>query len=467
MNVAVSPTGLAHLQQHPDDWATLVEIATDFRVFLNHWRFLDRRTGKIRILGHELWAAQEEFVKRTQDQIAIDKETGRDWIFFLKARKLGETTIECAYDAWVMRFRDVNARVHLFSRRDDAAQGLLKDVRYGLVRMPDWTRLPASRETTHVYELDAGEDDKRVAQAYPADNETAVEETCTHGHVDEWARMGNPQKVWQAIEPTMAGSCHIVTTGLGPTNYSSEYWRRCLTGDARHNACFIGALNRPDRDAVWLRAKRRGMDEQAFLQEYPMRWEDALSGGGEFVFKPKEIDAAGTDFRGMSLGKPGRKYVLGFDTGRHQDAAVLITLDVTEPIHDVVDYRRMREVSYPYMQAQIKEAWLRYPNALVAIEKNAAGEAVLENLDIPEQFLEGWTTTRPSKAKIISGLKVCLQNHLLKWDPIECSQLDAEMRGYQEPDDHVVQDSVMALAIAEEHAHLAHKVGTVKRIGIW
>ena len=146
-----------------------------------------------------------------------DQHTDKNWVYFLKARKLGETTIACAYDAWVMRFRDANARVHLFSRRDDAAMELLAAVRVGLERVPTWLQLPVMRATSSVYELSAGKDDRRLAKAYPADRETAVESSCTHGHVDEWARMGNPRKVWQAIEPTMAGSCHIVTTGLGPT----------------------------------------------------------------------------------------------------------------------------------------------------------------------------------------------------------------------------------------------------------
>jgi hypothetical protein len=377
--VPLTLAGLYHVQRNPHDLAFLIGAATGFRDFLGAWQFTDQESGKNRLLGEVLWPAQEEFVRMTAAPEARDRHTGKDWIFFLKARKLGETTIACAYDAWVMRFRDCNARVHLFSRRDDAAQELLATVRDGLERLPEWLQLPVTRSTTHQYVLRAGPDDRRLAKAYPADNETAVENSCTHGHVDEWARMGNPRKVWQAIEPTMAGSCHIVTTGLGPTNYSSTHWRRCLAGDARHHACFIGALARPDRNEAWLAAQRKGMDEQQFRQEYPSTWEDALSGGGEFVFRWKDLDAASIDTWGFGPAREGRKYVKAWDIGRLRDAAVGIVLDVTEDVHDVVAYERLRGASYPQIQHQIETMHRTYPG-ITAIEDNAAGQAVRENL---------------------------------------------------------------------------------------
>lgn len=456
MRVVVSGFGMRHLAAHPEDWEVIDAAAASFREFLNHWRFIDQESGQVRILGEVLWEAQEEFVR-------VATLPGNDWIFFLKARKLGETTIECAYDGWVLRFRDKFARVHLFSRRDDAAQELLAAVKFGLQNLPEWMQLSVGRNTTHEYELLARSNDRRLAKAYPADNDTAVEATCTHGHVDEWARMGSPRKVWQAIEATMAKSCHFVTTGLGPANWTSSYWRKCLSGDARHYPCFIGALNRPDRNEVWLRAKRRGMDSQAFAHEYPMKWEDALSGGGEFIFKQADADAAGEDFRGLMEARPGRKYVKAWDIGRHADAAVGVCIDVTEDVQDVVAYTRLREVKYPFIQLEIERMHKSYPGR-TWVEKNSAGEAVLENLNLPEHEIEGWHTSGPSKARIISKLEVALQNQLLKWDPDGCSQLDAEIRGYQQPDDSVVQDSVIALAIAVECSERAFQQGRISKV---
>ena len=472
--IPLTLAGLQHVQHHHDDLDLFIRLATDFRAFLDVWQFRAQEAGEIQILGEVLWEAQEEFVRMTAAPEALDEHTGKSWVYFLKARKLGETTIACAYDAWAMRARDTNARVHLFSRRDDAAQELLAAVRFGLERLPAWLQLPVTRKTTHEFQLGAGSDDRRLAKAYPADRETAVENSCTHGHVDEWARMGQPRKVWQAIEPTMAGSCHIVTTGLGPTNYSSTYWRRCLAGDARHHPCFIGALARPDRTKAWLKGQRASMDEQQFRQEYPSTWEDALFGGGEFVFRSKDLDAAGEYFRGMFPSRSAyeahwrfaagsRKYVKAWDIGRHQDAAVGLVLDVTEDVHDVVAYRRLRGVSYPQIQREIQIMHHAYPGMTV-IEDNAAGEAVRENVDLRAEQLIGFRTSLSSKARIIQQLKIAVENWVIKWDAGTCPQLDAEMRGYQLVDDNLVQDSVITLAIALEHAPQAHHGGRIRPV---
>lgn len=458
VQVAVRGDAAEYLKNHPEDRQKLLAAATSFRQFLNYWRFRDQRTGEVKILGEVLWPSQEEFVR-----VAMT----HPWVYYLKARKLGETTIETAWDGWVARFRDVNARVHLFSRRDEAAQEILREVIFGLSGLPEWMQLPVARQNSHEYELKAGPVDRRLIKAYPADNDTAVEATCTHGHVDEWQRMGNPRRVWQAIEPSMAGSCHIVTTGMGPANFGSEYWRKCLSGDTRHYACFIGALSRPDRDEAWLRAMRKELPELEFRREYALSWEDALFGGGDYVFNPEEIEGAARDARGLMSAEEGKKlvvqprrYVKAWDIGRHQDAAVGIVLDVTENVHDVVGYYRLRGVPYPELQWKIEQVHAEYPGP-TAIEKNGPGEAVMENLKLPQEQLIGYQTSGSSKPRMIANLQVVLQNEQLKWNPEQCPQLNSEMQGYMIPDDAVIQDSVMALAIAEECSSKAFLTGRV------
>jgi hypothetical protein len=81
---------------------------------------------------------------------------------------------------------------------------------------------------------------------------------------------------------------------------------------------------------------------------------------------------------------------------------------------------------------------------LAALEKGRG-----TTLSIPEQMLRPFTTSKTSKQRIIEALRHALQ--LLKRHP-SLSQLTAEMRNYQLPDDNVVQDSVLSLAIAREHA---------------
>jgi hypothetical protein len=85
------------------------------------------------------------------------------------------------------------------------------------------------------------------------------------------------------------------------------------------------------------------------------------------------------------------------------------------------------------------------------IEDNAIGAAVADNLTIPAHQLRRFTTSKTSKERIIEALRAQLQFQGIKFHP-SLKQLESELRDYQLPDTNVVQDSVMSLAIALEHA---------------
>lgn len=461
VRIPVSPAAVSHFKSHNADYRELLMAATDFRVFLRHWKFLDQETGTQRELGNVLWAGQDAAV-------ASFVEHPRVWE--LKARKLGLSTLEIAYDAWCARFRDTNARVHLYSRRDDAAMELLAAVRYGLERLPEWMQLPLVDMTDHEVTMFAGPDDRRLVKAYPASPNTAVEATCTHGHVDELDRMPFASKTWQAIEPTMAGSAHIVTTINGPSTFCAGFWRKAVTGDTEYFPLFVDALKRPGRDIAWWKKRVSSFGETETRREYPLRWEDALFGGTDFVFAGADLDFAQQDARGPQGAHDGFTYAVGWDIGRHKDASVGIVLEAdSEDMVDVVHYERHRDTTYPVQQQRVK--YLHEVYGATSVEGNNAGEAVIENLDLPEGAVNKFTTSAKSKARIIAQLALAFQNQMLRYDALKWPELDAELRSYQWDDKTLVQDSVMALAIALDHIPEASKTHAPKsripRIGTW
>jgi hypothetical protein len=443
------PAALEALQE-PEALGLLVRVCTAdpaeaFRTFLSLWQFRAQETKDVRLLGAHLWSAQETFIAEIAEH---------PHVYALKARKLGQSTIACAYDAFVLRFRDPNARVHLFSRRARAALELLTAVRFGLERLPSWLRLP-TRTTAREIELDAGPHDRRLALSYPTTDDTAVEATATHTHIDEWADMPNPDRVYQALEPTFtAPGCTslIVTTGAGPANPSADYWRRCRAGEGLHHPVFIPATARPGRDQAWLADKRRTMLPDAFATEYALSWEAALAGTGARVFSAEEIDAAITDAQPLvQSALPGRKYVIGWDIGSRHDFSVGIVLDVTEEPIQLATYTRLRG-DYPQIQRAIQDLHRAFAaSSFTVIEDNAIGAAVADNLAISAHQLRRFTTSKTSKERIIEALRAQLQFQLIKFHP-SLKQLESELRDYQLPDTNVVQDSVMSLAIALEHA---------------
>jgi phage terminase large subunit-like protein len=449
-SVVLAPSALAVLQDDPAALRRLIRLGTGtrqeaFRAFLDLWHFRAQESKQVRILGEGLWEAQEQF---------LSEMAAHEHLYALKARKLGQTTIACAYDGFVLRFRDCNARVHLFSRREKAARELLEAVRFGLQNLPAFLQLPA-RSTAHQLELDAGPHDRRLAVCYPTTADTAVEATSSHAHIDEWADMPRPDLVYSALEPTFsAPGCTslIVTTGNGPASPAAVYWRRCLEGEGLHHPVFIPATARPDRDAAWLEQKRRTMLPDAFSTEYAQTWEQAIAGSGGHVFATGEIDGAVTDARPLSSqAQPRRRYVIAWDIGSRQDHSVGVVLDVTEELYHVAHYLRLRG-DYPRIQRAVEDLHRAFGrDSFTVIEENSTGAAVADNVTIPEQQLRRFTTSRSAKERIIEQLRLQLQNQLIKFHP-SLRQLESELRDYQLPDKHVVQDSVIALAIALDHA---------------
>jgi hypothetical protein len=456
VRIAVDPKYAAEIQNDPEKMRILIGCATDFRVFLNYWHFKNQNNGKIEVLGHEVWSGQELFIERVQTH---------DKIYALKARKLGYTTIEQAYDGWVARFKE-GSRVHLFSRRQDAAQEILEAVVLGLDRLPDWMRLPKTKDVKEEKRYKGGPDDERIIKAYPADEDTSVEANCNHAHVDEWARMGNPERVWQAIEPSMAGSCHLITTGMGPANYTADFWMKTMAGDTEFIDHFVPALNRPDRNEAWLEKKRLGMSEKQFRQEYAMTWKDALYGGGVFIFDDRHLAQASIDAWGPTPPKAGHKYLKAWDIGRHHDSTVVVVLDITYAVVDVVFYDHWEGEPYPMTQRRIEKIHELY-RGKTFIEENAAGLAVIENLDIHEDQLEGFKTTGISKPRIIEGLVLGFAGQTVKYSAKAWPRLHNELQGYQIPDDEITQDSVMALAIGVDCVGKAISTGRVHKVQVW
>ena len=350
----------------------------------------------------------------------------------------------------------------MFSREAESANDLLARIKFGLEELPEWMRLPEDRNVLNFYSLDAGGQDFRVVRAYPTSKHPSRGQTCTHAHLDEWAAMEDPKAVWSAIQPNSA-ACHALATGQGPLGFTADAWVDAVSEKHKMTelvACFVGALNaKPKYTAEFVaQEKARGMG-----WEYPEIWQDALSGMKGTFFTPVSIDLAAEDAEGFSergtwrdvksgRDKP-RRYVTAWDIGGpgdDSDASVGIVLDVTEEVWDVVAFEHHVGEAYPVTAMRIADLHSRYPGITV-IEDNSAGAAVRAFTTLREDECIGFKTTRQSKPVILNETKYTLQSQGIKWKPEECPQLDAEMRTYMLDDANIVQDCVMALAIAIHH----------------
>lgn len=266
--------------------AELEDCRCSFLYFLKYYSFKNRETGEVTSF-FDLWGGQAEFAALAQEQ---------PWLLVLKAGKLGFTELECAFDVWVALFRQPNARVHLFSLDARAAQQLLEYVRFGLTHLLGWMQLAFLREepggdTMSSIKLFAGPDDVRTIVSYAAGPHVSIDQTATHSHVDELARMPHPEQTWSAIQSTVApdGSCHIVTRGAGDDDCVSALWEAAEAGQGRLFPFFAPWHARPDRDLVWRGEHAATLSQQALSHFAPETPADALAGDATAEYIPAQI----------------------------------------------------------------------------------------------------------------------------------------------------------------------------------
>jgi hypothetical protein len=303
--------------------AEWVACQASFSRFLPHYQFKNRETGEVSSF-QELWLGQKNFVTVMQDH---------SWVLALKGGKLGFSELECAYDVWVALFGQPNARVHLFSLDQRAAQQLLEYVRFGLTHLPKWMQLQIMRDeaggdTVNSIKLRAGQDDIRTIVSYAAGPHVSIDQTATHSHVDELARMPFPEKTWSAIQSTVApgGSCHIVTRGAGDDDFVCNLWEAAEAGVGQLVPFFAPWTARP-REDDWRESQAGTLPAQQLLHYAPETPADALAGDETAEYIPAQIWDNCTDASMPDL-MPGERtpIVLGIDGAVRGDTCAVVAV---------------------------------------------------------------------------------------------------------------------------------------------
>lgn len=282
---SLTPAQRKQLLKEVEDEQNRRRVKRSFREFLPLWQFLDRDTGE-KASFETLWEGQEEFLSVIE---------GHEWIFALKAGKLGFTELSCAYAAWRAVGNQKNARIHVFSRSCEASTENLRHIEYGLLKLPEWIQPTflkdeAGGKTMSRLSWNVGPDDKRTIVCYAAGPNVSVDQSAHHALVDELARMPQPQRTWSAIYTTIPenGTCHVVTRGKGEDNYAATLWKQAKAGTSRFYPLFQPYTARPGRDHVWYEQQTAELVTQELKHFAPEKEEDALAGDDQNEFIPIE-----------------------------------------------------------------------------------------------------------------------------------------------------------------------------------
>lgn len=165
---------------------------------------------------------------------------------------------------------------------------------------------------------------------------------------------------------------------------------------------------------------------------------------GDAVFKMADILALESGWLGFAQQLRGHKYLNCWDIGRRQDATVGVTIDWTTQPWQLVAFERHVGLPYPGIQEAIEARHRAYGGRTI-VESNGVGDPVIENLNVS---VDAWFSTAKAKHQAITALQIVLERAAMKANVL---QIINELKKYRWADENLVQDCVIALAIAAFH----------------
>lgn len=356
-------------------------------------------------------------------------------VIVAKSRQIGISQVV----AFVVATEMLNGGTALIISRDQgAAAEFLGYVRTALLGDP----LAPELTTDNSYELELSNGGRAVAQ--PATRKAGRGTPATLVVLDEQAWQEYAALIWTAVLPTLAtteGRLFVLSTPNGYGNLFHELWEAAQDAASGWSYHFLPWWVHPDWQAEpnWAERKKEQdhLTDEAFAQEYDVDF----ARSGSAVFEPEQIERLWRmpDFLAPI---PGHKYVSAWDIARKQDAFVGFTFDVSTSPFQVVAYERHLRLPYPVQATTIEQRHATYPGRTV-VESNGVGDPLIQFLGIR---VDEFQTTALTKRNAIDALQLLVQRGELISPLIP--QWKRELTLYQREDKDLVQDTVMAAAIA-------------------
>jgi len=409
----------------------------------------------------------------------LEHLTGRDLI--LKARQMGIST---AVQAWLFKTAVTQtARAVTFTHLDSSTTFLRNMTRMFYDQLPAAKK--PKRSTANATLTEYPVTNSTVFTGTAGSPESGRAGSFSHLHGSEVAFWRNGDRliagVMQAI-PLHFGHIVMESTANGQQGWFYERCMEALDGSPDWTLHFypwwwddsyaipdVGQFAlEPDERALmdehvlsygqiaWRRTKQRELGN-LFAQEYPEDPHGAFISSGSGYF---QMDAV-RYVDGQSEPKPGRMYVAGLDFGQSNDYTVLSILDATNS--EQVDLLRVNRQSWADMRASITRFCRKWQVHTLVAEENSMGSTNIEALRDEfnaagiDTFIQAFQTNHASKAAIMAGLRLALEEGGLKLLPHSAQQ--SELAAFSSRQsatgawilsapDGLHDDTVMALALA-------------------
>lgn len=316
----------------------------------------------------------------------------------LKPRQMGFTEITSAFIVWLILFHP-DASVLCLSTKAETAKNVIRRVRTALKNVPKWLLISdIQTDNKTSIELSNGSWVKSVAKSADAGRSEAL----TLLVIDEAAHIEGFDEIWTGLKPTVSAGGRIImlSTPNGVGNVYHRIYEEALSGTNDFNPIRVEWYEHPEHisdltidpksgkhTSSWFRKETKGLSAREIAQEYECEF--LASGDTFFTVELMALVQAGLlpDFgldKGLQIFKDpvkGAQYVMGVDcaTGKGADDGAAV-------VFEVVSMEQVAELNQKMMPnefaTKICELGLLFNNALMVIENNAVGLAIIEHVKL-------------------------------------------------------------------------------------
>lgn len=413
------------------------KCALDFFYFANKYvRILHPKKGAVRFICYAY-----------QHRVVSDFEKYR-FNLISKFRQGGLTTLAEIWGMWRCMFK-LDQQIMLLSKTDREAIAAGEIINRAIEHFPNWLKpsLQGKWNDHHKQFYDTG------GSLYFFTPEAARGRAITYLILDEAAFIPDMDKHWKAMFPTLSagGNCIVISTVNGLGNwYEKMYHRSKRTGRPFHIQDLEYTEHPEYNDPTWVADQKSQLGEKGWLQEVLRSF---LGSGETYIpahivadlvestqnnppkrklFKKwvntllKDEDSDDETFQeyddsweregAMWVWKEpidGNEYTIGVDTAEG------VGDDGDNSVIEVFNNATMEQVAefysnkiQPYQFAQVlNEIAIFYNHALVVVENNGSGGAVLTNLQ-HHLFYDNIYFEKPTSKLPKAGMKITVSNRL-------------------------------------------------------
>jgi hypothetical protein len=314
----------------------------------------------------------------------------------LKPRQMGFTEITSAFITWMILFHP-NQSVLCLATKAETAKQVVRRVRVALKGVPKWLLLAdITTDNKTSIELANGSFVKSIANSADAGRSEALSLLV----VDEAAHIEGFDDIWTGIRPTISegGRIIMLSTPNGVGNVFHKIYEDAIESKNDFNPIRTEWWEHPEHisdlsldkngkhTSSWFRGETKGWSPRQVAQEYECQF---LASGDTFFGSESIAYVLSTQMSAdISDGTrifiepiPKRKYILGVDTatGRGQDFSGAVLFDA-ESLDQVAELSQKLEVND--YAAALCDLGAKYNNALMVVENNAVGLALLEHIKL-------------------------------------------------------------------------------------